>query len=142
MEDLEMGELEIDLADEDTVNCTFTNTGTSTIIIEKVTEPEGGEDFEFTSDIPDEGSFILDDGDTLEVNVPPGMYEVLEATKPGYVLSDILCDDMGSVTDTDTRTAMIDADADETVTCTFTNTQIVEGINLIKTGSPDPVIAG
>jgi len=140
--DLENNKVDIMLADDETIICTFTNTGTSTIIIEKETVPSDGMDFDFTSDIPDEDEFTLDDGDDIEVNVPPDMYEVVEATKSGYVLSDIVCDDMGSVTDVDTRTAMVDADADETVTCTFTNTQIVEGINLIKTGSPDPVVAG
>jgi len=142
MVDLDNNQVEIDLMDDTTVNCTFTNTGTSTIIIEKETVPADGMDFDFTSDIPDSEEFTLDDGDDIEVNVPPDMYEVVEATKPGYVLSDIVCDDMGSVTDVDTRTAMVDADAGETVTCTFTNTQIVEGINLVKTGSPDPVVAG
>ncbi len=57
-------------------------------------------------------------------------------------MSDIVCDDMGSTTNIVTRTATIDADAGDDITCTFTNQQVVTGLNLIKTDNPDPVLAG
>ncbi len=140
--DLMTDSVEITLADEDTVICVFTNTGTASITIEKETSPEGGADFDFTSDIPDGDEFTLDDGQSITFNVPPGSYDVTEAVKAGYIVSDIACDDMGSTTNIVTRTATIDADAGEDITCTFTNQQVVTGLNLIKTDNPDPVLAG
>lgn len=140
--DLENGSVDITLADDDIVTCVFTNTGTASITIEKETSPEGGDEFDFTSDIPDGGEFTLDDGESVTFNVPPGSYDVTEAVKAGYIVSDIVCDDMGSTTNIVTRTATIDADAGEEITCAFTNQQVVTGLNLIKTDSPDPVLAG
>lgn len=140
--DLENGSVEITLADDDTVTCEFTNTGTVSITIEKITSPEGGVEFDFTSDIPDGDEFTLDDGESITFNVPPGTYDVQELVKAGYIVSDIVCDDMGSTTNIVTRTATIDADSGEEITCTFTNQQVVTGLNLIKTDSPDPVLAG
>lgn len=140
--DLDTDSVEIMLADDDTVTCTFTNTGTASITIEKETSPEGGTVFDFTSDIPDGDEFTLDDGESITFNVPPGSYDVTEAVKTGYIVSDIACDDMGSTTNLETRTATIDADAGEDITCTFTNQQVVTGLNLVKTDSPDPVLAG
>src|SRR3990167_210246 len=140
--DLENGSVEITLADDDTVTCEFTNTGTVSITIEKITSPEGGVEFDFTSDIPDGDEFTLDDGESITFNVPPGTYDVQELVKAGYIVSDIVCDDMGSTTSIVTRTATIDADSGEEITCTFTNQQVVTGLNLIKTDSPDPVLAG
>jgi uncharacterized repeat protein (TIGR01451 family) len=142
MVDLMTDSVEIMLADEDTVTCIFTNTGTASITIEKETSPEGGTVFDFTSDIPDGEEFTLDDGESVTFNVPPGSYDVTEAVKAGYIVSDIVCDDMGSTTNIATRTATIDADAGEDITCTFTNQQVVTGLNLIKNDSPDPVLAG
>lgn len=140
--DLMTDSVEITLADEDTVICVFTNTGTVSITIEKVTSPEGGTMFDFTSEIPDGEEFTLDDGESITFNAPPGSYDVTEAVKAGYIVSDIVCDDMGSTTNIVTRTATIDADAGEEITCTFTNQQVVTGLNLFKTDTPDPVLAG
>ncbi|MGH7851214.1 MAG: prealbumin-like fold domain-containing protein, partial [Thermodesulfobacteriota bacterium] len=131
--DLGTGSVEITLADDDTVTCEFTNTGTVSITIEKITSPEGGVEFDFTSDIPDGDEFTLDDGESITFNVPPGTYDVQELVKAGYIVSDIVCDDMGSTTSIVTRTATIDADSGEDITCTFTNQQVVTGLNLIKT---------
>jgi len=142
-------EVVIDLPDGETATCVFTNTGNGTIIIEKETIPVDGEGFGFTTDIPGPGNdnFMLDDGESeIIVNIPAGTYEVTEnnpAISPGgFVLSDIVCDDMGSSTDVPTRTATIDLDPNETITCTFTNTTILEGLNILKTDMPDPVVAG
>lgn len=140
--DLMTDSVDIMLADEDIVTCVFNNSGTASITIEKETSPEGGEEFDFTSEIPDGDEFTLDDGESITFNVPPGTYDVTEAVKAGFIVSDIVCDDMGSTTNIVTRTATIDADAGDDITCTFTNQQVVTGLNLIKTDNPDPVLAG
>jgi len=49
---------------------------------------------------------------------------------------------MRSSTNLETRTATIDLDPEETITCRFTNTTLLQGLNIIKTDSPDPVVAG
>jgi uncharacterized repeat protein (TIGR01451 family) len=139
----------INLVDGEIVTCVFTNTGNGTIIIEKETVPVGGVNFGFTTDIPGtgNGNFLLDDGESKTIlSIPAGTYLVTEvnpAISPGgFVLSDMVCDDMGSSTDVVTRTATIDLDPNETITCTFTNTLSLEGLNILKTDMPDPVVAG
>jgi len=148
-EDLATDQVVIELADLDTATCVFTNTGNGTIIIEKETVPVGGIDFGFTTNIPGTGNdnFILDDGESEIIdNIPAGTYLVTEGnpviSPGGFILSDIVCDDMGSSTDVPTRTATIDLDPNETITCTFTNTTSLEGLNILKTDMPDPVVAG
>ena len=133
----------------ETIACVFTNTGNGTIIIEKETVPVGGINFGFTTDIPGTGNdnFLLDDGESKTIlSIPAGTYLVIEdnpAISPGgFVLSDIVCNDMGSSTDVVTRTATIDLDPNETITCKFTNTLSLEGLNILKTDMPDPVVAG
>ena len=146
-EDIPNRNATITLADGDTASCVFANTGNGTIIIEKETIPVGGVGFGFTTDIPGFPNFILNDGESeIIVNIPAGTYMVTEgnpAISPGgFVLSDIVCDDMGSSTDVVTRTATIDLDPNETITCKFTNTLSLEGLNILKTDMPDPVVAG
>jgi len=133
----------------ETIACVFTNTGNGTIIIEKETVPVGGIDFGFTTNIPGTGNdnFMLDDGESKTIlSIPAGTYLVTEdnpgISPGGFVLSDIVCDDMGTSTDVPTRTATIDLDPNETITCTFTNTASLEGLNILKTDMPDPVVAG
>ena len=139
----------INLVDGEIVTCVFTNTGNGTIIIEKETVPVGGINFGFTTNIPGtgNGNFLLDDGESKTIlSIPAGTYLVTEgnpAISPGgFVLSDIVCDDMGSSTDVVTRTATIDLDPNEIITCTFINTLSLEGLNILKTDMPDPVVAG
>lgn len=132
----------------DNVTCTFTNIANGTIIIQKGTVPIEGMGFTFTENIPGgTGTFELDDGQSQTFNdVTPGEYKVTEddpIMKPeGFFLSDIFCDDMGSSTNLETRTATIDLDPEETITCRFANTTLLQGLNIIKTDSPDPVVAG
>ncbi|MCH7517618.1 MAG: DUF11 domain-containing protein [Candidatus Dadabacteria bacterium] len=138
----------INVSENENINCTFTNTANGTIIIEKETVPIEGMGFTFTENIPvGTGTFELDDGQSQIFNdVPPGEYTVTEddpIMTPGeFFLSDIVCDDMGSSTNLETRTATIDLDQEETITCRFTNTTLLQGLNIIKTDSPDPVVAG
>jgi uncharacterized repeat protein (TIGR01451 family) len=137
----------INLVDGEIVTCVFTNTGNGTIIIEKETVPVGGINFGFTTNIPGtgNGNFLLDDGESKTIlSIPAGTYLVTEGNPAmgGFILSDIVCNDMGSSTDVPTRTATIDLDPNETITCTFTNTASLEGLNILKTDMPDPVVAG
>jgi len=148
-EDVPNKEVTIVLANDDIVTCVFTNTGNGTIIIEKETVPVSGIDFGFTTNIPGPGNdnFMLDDGGSKTIlSIPAGTYLVTEdnpAISPGgFVLSDMVCNDMGSSTDVVTRTATIDLDPNETITCKFTNTLSLEGLNILKTDMPDPVVAG
>jgi uncharacterized repeat protein (TIGR01451 family) len=139
----------ITLADDEIVTCVFTNTGNGTIIIEKETVPVGGIDFGFITNIPGtgNGNFMLDDGESKTIlSIPAGTYLVTEdnptISPGGFILSDMVCNDMGSSTDVPTRTATIDLDPNEIITCTFTNTASLEGLNILKTDMPDPVVAG
>ncbi len=138
----------VDLKDNDDVTCTFTNSGNGTITIEKESVPPGATGFEFTNNIPGGPvDFTLDDGESRTFNnIPAGSYDVIElnpdATPGGFELTDIVCDDMGSGTNVITRTAIIDLDPDEDITCTFTNTSTLEGLEITKSDSPDPVVAG
>ncbi len=119
-----------------------------TIIIEKDTDPPGGAGFGFTNDIPGGPDvFTLDDGEAqIFTNIPVGTYTVTEdnptITPGGFLLTDLSCNDMGSSTSIATRTATIDLDPDEIIICRFINTEQLVGLNILKTDSPDPVVAG
>lgn len=138
----------ITLEADDTVTCTFVNEGNGTITIQKITNPAGGMGFGFSNNIPGGPSpFTLDHNQTRTfTNIPNGTYTVTETdptvTPGGFVLTDIVCNDMGSTTNLATRTATIDLDPNEAITCTFTNTTALEGLNITKMDSPDPVVAG
>lgn len=128
----------IDLDSGETVVCTFTNEAQpGTIIIKKVTDPEGGEGFSFADNIAAPNSFTLGDGGMQTFNdVTPGSYAVTEddpLATPGqddkgqfYDLVDLVCEDSdaegtASTVDLGFRQANINLDPGETVTCTFTN---------------------
>ncbi|MFN8494040.1 MAG: SpaA isopeptide-forming pilin-related protein [Caldilineaceae bacterium] len=120
----------INLAANETVDCTFTNTqtppSTGTIIIRKATSPAGGTGFGFTSNVSGNASFTLNDGQNKTIaSVPVGSYTVSENNPSGYSLTNLVCTDPdnGSTVNVGTRTATIDLDSGETVDCTFTNTQ-------------------
>jgi hypothetical protein len=110
----------------ETVTCTFTNTQRGSIIIEKETDPQGATgSFTFVQNVDASGNFNLsDDGSKTFSNVVPGGYSVSENDpKPGFDLTNLVCDDANSTESVATRTATINVEAGETVTCTFTNTQ-------------------
>ncbi|MGD9002175.1 MAG: hypothetical protein PVF04_05875, partial [Anaerolineae bacterium] len=88
--DLDNRSLTVDLADGDTVDCTYYNDKQAgTITIRKEVTPEGGPSFGFTSDIPDNSAFALNDGDSITfLEVPLGSYTLTEDDPgPLYVLS-------------------------------------------------------
>jgi hypothetical protein len=97
---------------------------TGTIVIEKQTEPPGGEDFCFEHNLGGP-TVCLDDGQTQSFPVLVGTYTVTETVPSGWELTGLTCDDpdSGSSTNPFSGTATIDLDAGETITCTFTNSE-------------------
>ena len=120
--------IRVDLGTIDGVTCTFTNTKLGTVIIRKLTAPDGGSGFSFGGDL---GNFTLDDTDSKTVtNVLPGTYAVTEndPQASSYELSGLSCTDSEkggkrSTGNVASRTATIRLEPGETVICTFTNTE-------------------
>ena len=135
--------VKIKLNGHDTPVCTFTNTqqqqGTGTIIVEKQTDPDGAAgSFTFTGDAAD----TISDGQQIVVsNLAAGTYTSTEDDPtPGFVLTDITCDDGNSTGNVNNRRATFRVEEGETVKCTFTNTQLPSGagtIVIIKDTIPD-----
>ncbi len=99
------------------------DTGTVTIV--KSTNPPGGTNFGFASDIPGAANFTLDDGGSLILNdVPAGPYAItLDDPAPSYVLDSIVCvGDREAATNVSARLVTIDVDAGEDIVCTFSST--------------------
>lgn len=122
---------------------------TATIIIKKVTVPEGtDQDFSFSGNIVPSSSFTLNaagtDSLSAEVNTGP-RYIVSEAVTEGWNLTDVSCDGPSGTPNTVLRNVTINAKPGETVTCTFTNTAIVEDpeadLEVTKVDDVDPVEA-
>jgi predicted outer membrane repeat protein len=127
----------------------FERQGTGTITVILDTDPEESTGFQFEgSDMPEgcelEGTFTMEDGDTISCVLPAGTFTVQEVNLPdGYGL-DIDCSPMGqAVIDNDSIVfATVPGGGGEGVdiACTFTNT-LTDGataayaINLIGTGS-------
>lgn len=122
-----------------TVTCTFINTQRGAIIVKKVTDPSGATaTFGFSGD----ASGTIGDGGTIVVgNIVPGTYTSTEASKAGWDLTSVSCDDASSATvssgSVSTRTATFKVDPGETVTCTFTNRERGHA-NLVKTVNGQP----
>jgi hypothetical protein len=130
-----MPAVEINLAANDTVECTFTNDpDPGTIIIQKLTDPSGPGEFyfSFTDNIAHPNGFELSDGgQKVFSEVEPGSYTVTEVD-PGetledaFSLSELVCEDgdtegTRSAENLDQGQATINLDPGETVTCSFTN---------------------
>jgi hypothetical protein len=126
-------DVDVTLAQGDTITCTFSNTytpppQTGTIIIVKDATPADDTAFTFTQNIDQSGNFILTDpADNTETfnNVAAGSFSVTEAVLAGWTLDDIVCvdPDQGTTVNVGQRTASIDLDPGETVTCTFENSE-------------------
>jgi hypothetical protein len=113
----------INVAPNETVTCTFTNTQQrGRIVVDKVTDPPNDpQSFHFTlSGGPDSinQGFDLTHADNPHDSgaVKPGTYSAVEDDQAGWDLTDTTCDN-GSDVDA------IDLAAGETVTCTFSNTK-------------------
>ena len=117
--------IDFDVADGDTVNCTFVNTADGTIIVQKATQPPGSsQTFEFTGDLAD----TIGDGEQIVFNAQPGDYTSTETVPDGWALTDVSCAADGP----NSSSALIDNDtgvnvslaAGEEVVCVFSNTQL------------------
>ena len=109
----------IQLAADETVTCTFTNTQRATIIVEKMMI---GATDTFTFIGTPSGAVSANNA-TIEAVVQPGTYQSVEAASTGWDLMNIVCDDLNSTGNVGTATASFNAEPGETVTCTFTNTK-------------------
>ncbi|WP_313674317.1 hypothetical protein, partial [Mycolicibacterium sp.] len=121
----EVTTLELSVASEQAVTCTFTNvrkaSPNGTIVIAKnVTSGPAGT-FGFTGSL---GDFTLTGGSSTSFSQPAGTYSVSETPASGYNLSSLVCSDAGDPSGSSAisgSTASVSLQAGETVVCTFTN---------------------
>ena len=135
----------IDVAVGDHVNCTFTNRDRGSITILKDANPNGPQDFGFTTTgggLP--GSFSLDD-DFNDAALPnsvtfndlaPGSYSVTENALAGWALTSLDCVG-GGLVDVPARTATITLTPGADVFCTFTNSATTGSITIVKDAVPN-----
>ena len=109
----------VDLRQNETVTCIFTNTvQRGRILVDKVTDPAGSDTvFDFNPSWSDT-DFTLTDAQAPHDSglLRPGTYSVAELAEAGWDLTNSTCSNRSPVT-------AIVVSAGETVTCTFTNTQ-------------------
>ncbi len=113
----------INVAPDETVTCTFTNRKRGTIVVTKNAQPDGAQDFSFTTgggltpasfQLDDDTDPTLSDTQTFS-SVPSGSgYSVSETVPSGWDQQSATCDDGSPISNIDVAPA-------ETVTCTFTN---------------------
>lgn len=136
----------IDLDAGEIITCIFQNTKRGTIVVRKVTDPSPDPtdtSFSFSGDV----SGSIPNGGTLtRDNLLPGTYTATETVPSNFMLTAISCDDRASANPSSgnvaTATATFRLDPGETVTCTFTNRLKQANVNVTKSDSPDPVVAG
>ena len=97
----------VDVAEAETVTCTFTNEEDEpepgTLIIEKVTDPTGADEtFDFVT-LAGEDLVLaedeLGDGEMAVHEVDAGEYIIVEMDEEGWNLTDLTCDDPDAVID-------------------------------------------
>ncbi len=122
----------IDVAAGETVTCTFTNTKKGHIIVNKVTDPSGStQSFNFDASGTGYNDFSLTDAAAPNnQEVVPGAYSVSEGAVAGWTQTSAVCD-QGETP------ASLDVEPGETVSCTFTNTQQMGHIIIVKQTNPD-----
>ena len=113
----------LNLASDETITCTFTNTKYGSLTIVKNANPSSEEAFSFTTTGTGLFDFTLtDNSDTNNPskvfnNLSSGTYSVSEETLPsGWYLESATCSDQSSV-------SAIDLSVGEDITCTFNNVQ-------------------
>jgi len=116
--DLGLRQATIDLDPGQTVTCTYTNTKSAKIVVEKQTQPDGDpQSFGFAASYDADG-FSLSDGQQNDSGLlAPGTYSVSETVPSSWALVTSTCSD-GSTP------GSIDLSAGETVTCVFTNAKL------------------
>lgn len=125
--DLDTNSVTVDLAADDAVTCTFTNTNEGTIIIEKVTDVPTDELFTFT--IGDE-TVEIGSGESIELTLESGTYTVTEdlLVVDGWDLASIVCSPEAT---TDDVSATLLVPPAETVGCTFVNSEAAAPLGVI-----------
>jgi hypothetical protein len=125
----------LDLDAGEVITCTFTNTQSGIIIVDKVSSPSSETDFTFDSSWTTD--FVLDDTDAPHNsgNLTPGTYSVSEINIPaGWSLTNTACTSSLGGSE---NAASIGLTAGETVTCVFTNTEQMGNIIIEKQTIPD-----
>jgi plastocyanin len=143
---LATGVATIDVDAGEAITVTYTNTKRGSIQVIKVANPSDGTDFSFTSTIPNNTSFQLDDdadgalpNSRTFASLVPGMYTITEEELGGWKLEELAFEEslpINSSIDLDTRVATIVVDPGELVRVTFTNTKL-GSIRVTKVSSPD-----
>jgi hypothetical protein len=132
----------IGLDDGETITCTYTNTKSGSITINKVTSPASDpQDFAFTTSGTGISDFTLDtDGSDATSpstktfnNLAPGNYSVTESSVAGWALTNLTCNAGGTPS---SATANIVLAAGANVTCTYTNTKQAQ-LRIVKETNPD-----
>jgi hypothetical protein len=151
--DLANRTVSLDLPQDASAACTFTNVKRGSVTVTKVVSSnrndKGSFSFPFTSNLPGAGnsSFSLSDGQSHgPVSVAPGTYSVTEtlgSMPAGFALGSIHCTDT-STGDTSTGVTTIDVAPGENVTCTYTNDDIRSNLVVVKQTNPggDPTSFG
>ncbi len=127
------------LGSGENVVCTFLNQKNGSIKIVKDAQPNSTDDFTFTSNVPSNTSFKLDDDSGVQgssstydndknfQNLVPGVaYTFTESVTSGWTLDDINCSDTSStvVKDVPSRTLTVTLKPNSAVTCTFVNKKV------------------
>lgn len=123
------------------VTCTYTNTKLATVVIAKQSNEVSAGSFDFTTNLPGAGAFVLGSGGQEQrLLVPPASYVVTEAAEPGYVLQNISCDDSAGTstfsTDLSTGAATLNLAPGANVLCTFVNGELGH-LLIVKNAVPD-----
>ena len=144
--DLATGVATIDVDAGEDITVTYTNRKRGTITVVKDAVPNAPDNFSFTSDIPSNTSFMLDDdadaallNSQIFANLVPGTYTITEEALGGWKLTDLVINEdqvENSTVDPDSGVATIVVDPGELVTVTFTNTKL-GSILVTKVSSPD-----
>ncbi|HMQ50697.1 MAG TPA: hypothetical protein PKD98_01275 [Anaerolineae bacterium] len=121
----------IEVSPNEAITCIFTNTTTiGTITVKKVTQPATSEVFTFTGSLTST-DFTLTNGQTRTFTVTAdSQYAITETVPAGWVLTDSACDNGDEVDD-------ITALGGQNITCTFTNTQDIGTVTIVKQTTPD-----
>lgn len=129
--DEQSGVLTVNLANDEQVLCTFTNTrDTGTVTIRKVADDATTtQTFPFTGDL---GEFSLGHEGSQAFTRPTGSYLVSESAVTGWTLDDVTCDDANSSFDEQSGVLTVSLEKDEQVTCTFTNTRDTGTVTIRK----------
>ncbi|MCS7006481.1 MAG: DUF11 domain-containing protein [Gaiellaceae bacterium] len=116
----------IELSAGEAVTCVFENTKLGTIVVRKVTDPEGAKErFGFDPSWGEDNFTLADGEEHVSPLLRPETYSVAELPVEGWELEDATCDD-GS------EPSAIELSAGETVTCTFTNAEEKARLTLVK----------